>query len=126
MEGYYTGRVSNTDTDKGLVQVTYPQQNNVVSDWLPLLAFEYNMPEVGALVATFLDKNGNGVCLGKIYSNSQPPEAGNQYSKDIDGVKIIKTSDEFVIKFNDDNYVKYSGGIMTIRADKVNIVNNIQ
>jgi len=127
MRGYYVGRVSNIDTEKGYVKVTYPEYDNTVSGWLPLLAFEYQMPEVGALVATFLDdEHDNGVCFGKIFSNEQTPPAHGGYKKVIDDVEITKQNGVFSIKFDDDNYIRFSGGIMTIKADKVNIINNTE
>lgn len=124
MEGYYTGRVSSVDSENGFVKVTYPQCNNIVSDWLPLIAFEYNIPNVGALVATVIDRFGNGICLGEIFSYSQKPCINNGYEKDMDGVKITKQGETFIIRFNDKNYISYSNGTMTIRADHVKIVRN--
>lgn len=124
MEGYYTGRVSSVDREKGFVKVTYPERNNIVSDWLPLLAFEYNMPSIGTLVATVLDKFGNGICLGKLFSYTQNPCVNDGYEKDIDGIKITKRGETFKIKFNEKNYISYNNGTMTIRADHVNIIRN--
>ena len=69
MNGYYTGKISSIDKQNGKVKVTFPQESDVVSSWLPLLAFEYNMPDIGDFVAVILDGNDNGICLGKIYSN---------------------------------------------------------
>ncbi|NDO20212.1 hypothetical protein FMM68_11195 [Lachnospiraceae bacterium MD329] len=127
MQGYYVGRVSNIDTEKGYVKVTYPEYDNTVSEWLPLLAFEYQMPEIGALVATFLDdERGNGICFGKIYSNEQKPPANVGYKKIVDGMEITKKDNVFSVKFDDNNYIRFSGGTMTIKADKVNIIDNTE
>lgn len=112
MEGYYTGRVSGIDSEHGFVKVTYPQENNTVSDWLPLLAFEYNLPKVGELVGTILDKNLNGVCLGKIFSYEQTPKSSDGYRKDID--------DDFEVHFGN-GYVKYKNGILYVKADKIEL-----
>lgn len=119
MEGYYTGRISSIDTARGFVKVTYPQENNIVSDWLPLLAHEYAPPEVGALVATILDENLKGVCLGKIFSYGQPPNASGTYKKDIDGVEITKDGDAFKIDFGGGAAVTYSGGTLYVKADNI-------
>lgn len=119
MEGYYTGYISNIDTERGFVKVTYPQENNIVSDWLPLLAFEYNPPEVGAYVATVLDKNLNGVCFGKIFSYAQSPEVTSGYQKNIDGVKVTKNKNTFQVDFGGGAVVKYSGGTLYVKADKI-------
>ena len=65
MNGYYTGKISSIDKQNGKVKVTFPQESDVVSSWLPLLAFEYNMPDIGDFVAVILDENDNGICLEK-------------------------------------------------------------
>lgn len=121
MEGYYTGRISDIDTEHGFVKVTFPGEKDVVSGWLPLLASEWNPPEVGTLVAVMLDKNDNGVCLGKIFSYSQPPADGAaRYEKNIDGIKITKKGGTFKIDFGD-AYITYSGGTLTLSANKINL-----
>lgn len=119
MEGYYTGRISSIDAESGFVKVTYPQENDVVSDWLPLLAFEYNPPKVGDLVATLLDDKLNGVCLGKIFSYSQTPSVSGGYQKDMDGVTVTKNGDTFEVDFGGGAYVKYSGGTLHVKANKI-------
>lgn len=119
MEGYHTGRISSIDAKSGYVKVTYPAQNNIVSDWLPLLASEYNMPEIGAIVATILDKNLNGVCLGKIYSNTQTPAVHKGYEKNINGVSVTESDGAFTVTFPDGGSIRYSDGIMTLTADKI-------
>lgn len=122
MEGYYTGRISSVDAKRGYVKVTYPRENNIVSDWLPLLSSEYDMPKPGELVATILGKDLSGVCLGKIFSNSQAPPTDNGYSKDLDGVKIIKNDKGvFKIEFNDGGYIRYENGTMTLKANRIKL-----
>lgn len=118
MEGYYTGFISSIDAVRGFVRVTYPQENNTVSDWLPLLAHEYNMPEPGEYVATIIDKNMNGVCLGKIFSYSQPPKQTEGYGKSIDNINISKRDGTFKIDFGDAS-IEYRNGVITITADKI-------
>lgn len=120
MEGYYTGRISSVDKNKGYVKVVIPRENNSVTNWLPLLSFEYDMPEPEALVAVILNKNLDGICLGKIFSNSQPPAADEGYYKEIDGVKIRKTQKNgFEIAFEDGAYISYKNKILTLSADKI-------
>lgn len=122
MKGYYIGRVSSVDCENGYVRVTYPEYDNTVSSWIPLLAFEYQMLEVGSLVATLLDdEHDNGVCLGKIFSNEQKPEVQSGYGKVIDGMQITSKDGTFNIKFDDNNYIRFKDGVMTIKAEKVNI-----
>ena len=120
MEGYRRGRVSSVDLIRGFVRVTYPQDNNYVSDWLPLLASEYNIPAPGDYVATVLDKDGGGVCMGKIYSYSQPPpRTDGGYEKDIDTVKITKQGNQFRVDFGDGAYISYTDGTLTFNATKI-------
>lgn len=121
MNGYYEGLVSSIDAESGRVRVTYPEEDNAISEWLPLLAFEYNLPEVGALVATVINEYGNGVCLGKIYSNGQPPGTDTGYKKNIDGVEITKQGNVFEVRFDSNTYIRYSGGKLHIHAADVQI-----
>lgn len=105
------GRVSSLDRDRGLVRVAFINDGGDVSDFYPLLAFEYNMPSIGDFVAVIEDNNG-GVVLGRIWSNEQKPEdSGNDYEKDIEGVEIRKSGNEFSLEF--------SGGIVRISANKI-------
>lgn len=120
--GYSTGFVSSLDMERGMVRVTYPTRNNVVSDWLPLLFCEYNPPMPGAYVAVIEDEYGGGVCLGKIFSNSQPPQTNHGYMKTIENTAITANKDDFEIKFKY-GYIKYSDGILKISAAKVEIDN---
>ncbi|MBS5302722.1 MAG: hypothetical protein KHZ13_02120 [Firmicutes bacterium] len=122
MNGYYTGKISSIDKQNGKVKVTFPQESDVVSSWLPLLAFEYNMPDIGDFVAVILDENDNGICFGKIYSNSQKPFSTEKYAKKIGNVSIIQKNNDFSIRFDNDSYINYSNGTITIKAKNVKIV----
>ncbi len=122
MEGYYTGFVSDVDAKSGTVKVVYPQEENAVSDWLPLLAFEYNPPAVGDFVATILGKNLDGVCLGKIFSIAQLPKNSGEYTKHIgDDVIITKNGDIFRIDFGDRASISYDGAVLVIRATQIKL-----
>lgn len=121
MEGYYVGRVSSVDTIHGFVKVTYEDYNNIVSDWLPLQSFEYDMPETGSLVATVLDKFGRGICLGKVFSYSQPPKATGDWAKYIDGLTITKQGEIITIQFNAIDYIQYSTGKLKINCSNLEI-----
>ena len=119
MEGYYEGIVSSVDVTHGFVKVTYPQENDTLSDWLPLLAHEYNIPPPNTRVATILDKKGGGVCLGKIFSYSQTPDGAEGYAKDMDGIKITAQGSTFKIDFGGGAYMKYENGVVTVNADNI-------
>lgn len=102
MNGFYTGNISSIDHERGFVKVTFPTEGNTVSDWLPLLYSEYNLPEVGSVVAVLVDEHGNGVCFGKIYSCSQIPAVRSGYYKKLGNATITE-----------------SGGTLVIKADKI-------
>lgn len=120
MEGYYTGRISSVDKNKGYVKVVIPRENNSVTNWLPLLSSEYDMPKPEEFVAVIINENLDGICLGKIFSNSQPPAADEGYYKEIDGVKIRKTPKTgFEIAFDDGAFIRYKDKTLTLSADKI-------
>ena len=120
MEGYYTGRISSIDAKHGFVKVTYPQENNIVSGLLPLLGNEYNVPEVGALVATILDEKGEGICLGKIFSYGQPPPVSDGYGKEFAGVKITAKNGTVNIDLGGASVVyRKSTGTLKLSAEKI-------
>lgn len=121
MEGYFVGKVSSIDESRGFVKVTYPEENNIVSDWLPMLWSEYDMPSIGTLVATVLGKNLSGICLGKIYSYSQPPkdEIKAEFGKYIYGVSIKREGNSFKIDFGNGANLTAEDGVITIRANEI-------
>lgn len=92
------GIVSSVNYSSGTVRVTLPDKENIVTDELPMLSFEYNMPTVGDIVLCLFLGNGlsNGFCLGKYYSeNNHPLEAGeNIFYKNLGGAfcKYNKTT----------------------------------
>lgn len=135
MEGYYTGRVSAVDRRKGLIRVTYPGENNIVSDWMPMMYFEYDMPKVGEYVAISTDSNRNAICFGKVFSNEQHPIVDHGYGKVIDEgpdeVKVTKVDKKFHVQFDQENkeYMNYDAekknleiqvaGTITLKASKI-------
>lgn len=119
MKGYNIGQVSSIDAAAGMVKVTYPRNNDTISEWLPLLASEYNMPNVGDYVATLLDEDLEGICFGKIFSYSQPPDVSAGYKKVIDGVTITKNNGVFKIDFGDGAVIQYSSGTMKLKANNI-------
>lgn len=115
MKGLYIGRVSDIKPEKGMVRVAYPAPNETLSEWLPLLMFEYNMPAIGALVATILDDNENGVCLGMIYSNEQTPAVKTGYYKKIGNAVITAAGDNFKIQLGS-GYIEFLNGTIHIHG----------
>ena len=80
------------------------------------------MPDIGDFVAVILDENDNVICLVKIYSNSQKPFSTEKYAKKIGNVSIIQKNNDFSIRFDNDSYINYSNGTITIKAKNVKIV----
>lgn len=119
MRGYIIGQVSSIDAAAGMVKVTYPRHEDIISEWLPLLASEYNMPAVGEYVATLLDEDHEGVCFGKVFSYSQPPTVSEGYKKTFDGVTVEKQNGVFKIDFGDGAFIKYANGTMTLKASSI-------
>jgi phage baseplate assembly protein gpV len=88
------GTVSSINYNAGKVKVSFSDKDGIVSDELPMLSFEYNMPAVNDSVLCVFLGNGlqSGFCLGKFYSSkNHPPDAGNNiYFKDILGEASIE------------------------------------
>lgn len=126
MEGYYAGFVSDVDAQGGKVKVVYPQEEDTISEWLPLLAFEYNPPRVGDFVATVLGKNLDGVCLGKIFSAAQAPKELSEYTKYICAdVKITKNNGVFAVDFSNGASISYDGTVLTVKATQIKLDGNV-
>ncbi|OGT98200.1 MAG: hypothetical protein A2079_06315 [Geobacteraceae bacterium GWC2_48_7] len=73
------GIISAIDASKCAARVQFPDQDDVVSYWLPVVQPKtlkdrfYFMPDVGEHVVCLLDDNGeSGVILGAIYSDADP------------------------------------------------------
>jgi phage baseplate assembly protein V len=72
------------DPARGRVRVQFPDEDNLVSDWLPVAvpfalgARAFWLPRVGSQVATLLDEHGeDGVVLGALYSQADPAPAAS-------------------------------------------------
>ncbi|MBP2655014.1 MAG: phage baseplate assembly protein [Firmicutes bacterium] len=104
------GTVSSVAYDTGCVRVCFKDQDSIVTDDLPMLGFEYEMPNVGELVLCIFLGNGlaKGFCLGRYYYDSSlPGESGeNIYYKE----------------FLQDAYMKYDKSSKTFTISAENIV----
>lgn len=109
ISGFNIAKVSQIDTSKGLLKVEYPDYGNMVSDWLGIIESIAVMPKVGQTVGVLTNPKGQGICLGTIYSERNPP-----------AVRMIE--------FDTDAYIKYDSSTrtLTIKADDVNIVRDTQ
>lgn len=76
-ENIRTGEVSSIDFVNGMIQVTYPDRDNDVTDSIPYLSLngEYKMPNVGDMVLVLHLSNSStfGVALGTFWSNGNKP-----------------------------------------------------
>ena len=119
MEGLYFGFISSVNPEQGTVKVTFTGENDVVSDMLPLLAAEYDIPEIGAYVAVIFGKNGRGVCLGKVFSNSNRPPASAGFAKKINNILISENGGTFKIALPDNAFIEYKNKTLHISADRI-------
>lgn len=114
------GQVSSIDPEKGTVKVTFPDKDDIVSDDIPMLNFEYHMPDIEDQVWCLFLGNGleAGVCLGKSYSEKTLPPANDKdlYKKQIDENMYIQYHKKTKI-FN----MKVEGVEIEVNKGKVNI-----
>ena len=66
------------------VQVQFPDEDNLVSDWLPVAmpfsmgARAFWLPRIGSQVAVLMDEHGeDGIVLGSVYSQADPAPSTN-------------------------------------------------
>jgi phage baseplate assembly protein gpV len=95
------GVVSSINYAVGTVRVCIEDQDELVTDDLPMLSHEYEMPNVGEVVlCLFLGTgNQNGFCLGRFYYDDEKPvwNGENTYYK----------------RFLKDAYIKYDRSFKT-------------
>jgi len=108
------GSVSSINYESGTVQVVFQDKGASVSKDLPLLSFEYNMPNVGdSVICVFLPNGrGEGFCLGSYFNNNNYPiDHGEVYRKDL----------------MDEAYFKYdkSTHTLTINAENISLIGNV-
>lgn len=109
VSGFNIARVSQIDMEKGLLKVEYPDYGNMVSPWLGMMDSILVFPQVGQTVGVLTNTKGQGVCLGGIYSERNPPTVR-------------------MIEFDTDAHIRYDclTRTITIKADDVNIVRDEQ
>jgi phage baseplate assembly protein gpV len=73
------GIVNAVYPDIGKVKVSFPDKDNRMSRELPMLNFEYDMPEIKDQVICIFLPNGTeaGFCLGSFHSKVDPPPTTN-------------------------------------------------
>ena len=96
------GYISDFDAKRMMARVAFPDKNNLVSDWLPVLILNAKLTrdehylDVGEHVYCLMQGNGleAGVILGAVYDDANKPEIGD---KDI---RSVQFEDGSVIKHN--------------------------
>jgi len=82
------GRISSINYENGTARVLYTDRDNAVTAELPLLSFEYKMPEIDDFVLVGHLPNGAaaGVVLGTFWTDAKRPPEGKEglYRKDLD------------------------------------------
>ena len=113
---FRTGIVSSVNEKNGTVRVIFDDKDNMVSDELPMLSFEYDMPKAKQQVLCLFLPNGiqQGFCLGAFYSQINPPPVQNKniYRK----------------MFDDGTYIEYNKEtkLLTVKAPgNINIIGNL-
>ena len=96
------GNVSSIKYKKGLIEVTYPDLDDSVTDALPVFSFtgEYKMPQIGDEVLVVHLSNGEtaGIVLGKFWGGDHKPPA---YGKNVFRKELGDTNGEAYIQYKD-------------------------
>lgn len=104
------GQVSSIDDSKCTVKIKFSDKDDMVSNDIPFLSFEYNLPNIGDYVACIFLGNGiqNGFCLGRYYGEDNPPPVNdkNIYHKNI----------------FDEAFIRYDKNTKTLTLSAENIV----
>ncbi|OPJ63680.1 phage baseplate assembly protein V [Clostridium chromiireducens] len=110
------GTVSSVNEINGTVRVIFEDKDNMVSDELPLLSSEYNLPKIKDQVLCLFLPNGveAGFCLGSFYSLVNPPP--------------VKNKDLFYKKFDDGTWIQYNKTTKELNigsAGAINIIGDV-
>ncbi len=90
MDTLRLGKISTINYKDGTARVLYTDRDNAVTAELPLLSFEYRMPEVDDLVLVCHLPNGGaaGIILGPFWNDKNRPPEGKEglYRKEFDKI----------------------------------------
>lgn len=113
MDTLRLGKISTINYKDGTARVLYTDRDNAVTAELPLLSFEYRMPEVDDLVLVCHLPNGGaaGIILGPFWNDKNRPPEGKEglYRKEFD-------------KMPGKCYLRYDGSELQIVAPKLTLV----
>lgn len=106
------GKVSSINYPAGRLRVIFDDKDGIVTDELPMLNFEYEMPAIGESVICLFFGNGTskGVCLGRYFYQKDLPV---EFGRDIFFKRLMR-----------DASIKYDRGTKTYTLTSSNIVFN--
>lgn len=111
------GFVSSRLPEKGMVQVTYPDRDRMVTDYFPVLSFgnEYHIPEVNeqVLVLHLSNDVSSGVVIGAMWNETDVPDEGNDWYKKI-GNAVIRKRGEAIEIVSPEIILSCSSGSITV------------
>jgi len=116
MAEFRIGKISRINYKTGQIAVTYPDQDESVTDLLPFLTFgnEYHMPKVEQYVAVAHLSTGEemGIILGTYWDDDDPPPV---YGKDFFRKELSNEIGKAFLQHDPDE------GELTIKADKIKL-----
>ena len=126
---FRVGIVQQQDTARARVRVIFPDYDEIVSWWLPILFPKtqndkaYWIPDVGEQVVCLMDmRDEDGAVLGAIYSSADtaPADSADKFHlgfKDGASVEYDRAAQVLDLKFQDNAEIKYDAGshALTVR-----------
>ncbi|MDO8433506.1 MAG: phage baseplate assembly protein V [Candidatus Binatus sp.] len=122
LPAFRVGIVREQDPALAKVRVVFPDYDNVISWWLPVVFAKtkndksYWLPDVGEQVVCLMDvRDEDGAVLGAIYSSEDPPPASSADVvrfgfRDGTSVEYDRGAHLLEFQFNDGAEIKYDGG----------------
>lgn len=106
------GTVTNVYPSEGKVRVLYADRNET-SVKLPLLAWEYKMPAVGAAVLTIhIEGRSGGFVLGEYWNDTNLPPGVNTYSRGPKPSYVKQLGSDSYLQCMDGQFIFYSPEIV--------------
>ena len=106
------GTVTNVYPSEGKVRVLYSDRNET-SVKLPLLAWEYKMPAVGAAVVTLhMEGRSSGFVLGEYWSDVNQPPVATTYS-------LEQKKQSYMKQLGSDSYLQCVDGQLIIYSPEI-------
>lgn len=121
---YKIGHITSVDPEKGFAKVKFEEDNNIVSDWLPVIQGntkdnkDSKTFDINEHVVVLIDQNLEmGVILGAIYSsdNTPPGESGKDIwmktFKDGTKIKYDRSGKELNVEIASGGKIKLTGDV---------------